>query len=148
MASFRGVDLPPGLNAEMWPVVVYTAPASIEDTEFKLVLDAMAAVRSHGEPYAMILDLRISKGISPAQRRMITTSMGDDDQQRQLLVRGVGLIFSSRLMTSLLTAIFWVRKPGYEVKVFSALSPALAWGHEMATGQKAVVGIEPSPPPA
>lgn len=136
MKSVHSIDLPPGLSAEDWPVVIYTAPQTIEDEGFQRVLDAMAAIRALEQPYAMILDLRFNKGITPVQRRMITSSMQEREQQSVRLLRGLALIFKSRLMTSLLTAIFWVRKPPYEVRVFSELAPALAWARERVDGRR------------
>jgi len=139
MEIFRDIEMPEGLSASAWPTVVYTAPVTVEDASFQAVLDAMAKLRALEEPLAMILDLRNNNGITPVQRRMITSSMAEREGQSVRLLRGLALVFNSKLMASLLTAIFWVRKPPYEVKVCSDLDTAMAWAEERTTGRRPAV---------
>ena len=127
MPNWRGFDIAAGFEMGFWPVVLYSAPPSIPDQDMAEVIDSLGLIRSLKIPFCMVLDLRKNQGITALQRSMITDAMTERDEESNDLVCGLGMVFASRLMSSLLTAIFWVRKPKYETKVFADPKAAIAW---------------------
>ena len=120
-----------------WPLVVVTPPRVVTDAQMERYLtqfDQIQAARP--EPHCLVLDLRICERISPTQRKMITDRMPDDGQVNPC--QGLAMVFSSRILRGLLTAIFWVRKPPYPTVVFNELEPAIDWAlRRLADGEAA-----------
>ena len=49
---------------------------------------------------------------------------------------GCGLVFQSTVLRGILTAIFWLKKPEYEVRVFADVTEAVVWGRKHAFDQR------------
>jgi hypothetical protein len=117
----------PNLDLSGWPIMHYTAPAEVSDEEMAQVMEASARVRDFEQRYAMLLDVRLVKEMSPSQRKMIVAGMEGDEERASRLVAGTAPVFSSAFLRGVLTAIFWFKKPGYPLKVFGTPEAALAW---------------------
>ena len=88
-----------------------------------------------GEPYGVVLDLRFTKSITPRQRAMLTESMERHDNAA--LCKGTAMVFESRLLRGILTAVFWLRKPAYPTRVFTTTAEAWDWMDELFPDQAA-----------
>jgi len=127
-------------------VILVTPPSGTVTDEalesFILQFDAhICAVR---RPYAVVVDLRQSHGLSPAQRQRLTRSMQAHEGHAAAGFPncGVALVFSSALLRGMLTAMLWVYKPKHESRVFSDLTDAEAWAQSRVT---AYVASSPQP---
>ncbi len=72
----------------------------------------------------------------PAQRKLLTDYMKEQEQNRARVCAGTGLIFESVVMKMMLTAIFWVRHPPQEVRVFNTLIEATRWATQVMARQR------------
>ena len=109
-----------------WPLVLVRPPVTVTDAQMQAYLDRFdAEVIRQEEPYGVVLDLRRTKAISPRQRAMLTESMERHDSAA--LCQGTAMVFESRLLKAILSAIFWVRKPAYPTRVFTDLDEGCLW---------------------
>jgi hypothetical protein len=140
-----GTDIP-GMSYEQFPVVVYTGPVKVTDAEMQGVLDAMKALRDQQRAYAMVLDVQKTEGLTPTQRRMITSGVEGDEEREKKYYRGMALVFESPMLKRILTAIFWIKRPVVPFKVFTDTNAAIQW----AQGQMNVEAekTRPTPPHA
>jgi hypothetical protein len=115
------------MDIRAWPLIVYTAPATVNDEEMRAVMEASHAVFVSGARFAFVLDVSQLRGITPAQRRMITEGMARHEDEGREFCAGFAMVFSSMIVRGVLTAIHWVRKPPYPQVVFGARDEARAW---------------------
>lgn len=123
-----GADDGVELCLEDWPVVVVTAPAGTVSTDkleaFLVRFDR--EVVQQKRPYACVLDLTNTGSMSPRQRKMMGERMRSDEAHQQLCVVGA-FVFSSMLLRGMLTAIMWLRKPDYPMRIFATREEAVGW---------------------
>jgi hypothetical protein len=118
------------LELEEWPIVRVTPPRVVADDELKNFLSKFdSAVRAKGEEFAIVLDLRQCEKITTAQRRVMTDHMAEQDGKGGVV--GTAMVFESRLLRGILTAMFWVHRPQYPTRVFNSLAEAKAWTDEL-----------------
>lgn len=126
------------LDMSGWPVVVTRPHAGVLlDRELDAYLQLFRQeIRGRTGLYVSIVDLRESPVLTPTQRSMLASGMGADEaSQKQCL--GAALVFSSALLRGVLTAIFWLRKPAHEVRIFGSVIDASLWARELlATHQR------------
>ena len=126
------------LDVEFWPVIV-TRPehGKVTDAELERYLsDYRTAIRTRHERYVGVLDLRDNNsGITPAQRKMLTSAMQEDSASYSLCA-GVAMVINSGLLRGMLTAILWIRKPPVTMEVFTSFDEAMEWSRAQLVGQR------------
>jgi len=119
------------LDVLQWPVLVVTPPPRpVTDAELDSFMQAFAqVVDQRKQPYAVVVDLRESSGLTPRQRQAISNSMADTDARVLAGCPNCGgaLVFSSAVLRGMLTAILWIKKPKHETRVFANAHEAVAW---------------------
>ena len=119
------------LDLSRWPLVLTTPPGrAVSDAELFDFLERLAlALRQREGRYVNVLDLRLHIGLTPKQQRMLASHMNaSHDAFAADRLCGTAMVFTSALMRSLLTGIFWLRKSQSPAAVFANLEDALAWG--------------------
>lgn len=120
------------LDLSRWPILITTAPArAVTDGELNEFCETFEAVlRMRSGHYVSVLDLRVSAGLTPKQRQMLARRMNETHSGIAAgRLAGTAMVFTSALMRSLLTAMFWLRKSNHPTAVFANPDEALAWGH-------------------
>ncbi len=119
------------LDLTAWPVVVVTPPAGlVTDAELdSFMADYRRRVTGRRELYSVVIDLRVSSGLTPTQRKRLSREM-EEGEQRGYANCGGALIFSSTLMRGMLTAILWLKKPKHEMRICSTREEAVTWARE------------------
>jgi len=129
------------LDLSLWPILITTAPArAVTDGELDEFCERFeTALRMRGGRYVSVLDLRVSAGLTPKQRQMLARRMNETHSGLAAgRLAGTAMIFTSALMRSLLTAMFWLRKSNHPTAVFANPNEAVAWGRRQLTeGDKA-----------
>lgn len=117
-------------DLKRWPAVLVRPPETVSDDDLREYLRCFDHdVIGMGEPYGIVLDLRTTKSITPSQRQILTDSMASHSDAD--MCRGTAMVFESRLLRGILTAIFWVRRPAYPTRVFTSTLDAWAWMEEL-----------------
>jgi len=121
------------------PSLLIVTPPSGTVTDEALesfILQFDAHICAGRRPYAVVVDLRQSHGLSPAQRQRLTRSMQAHEGHAAAGFPncGVALVFSSALLRGMLTAMLWMYKPRHESRVFSDLAEAEAWAQSRVSG--------------
>ena len=126
--QLSGEAVKPSLDVSDWPVVrIDTGDEPISDQELLEFCDEYTTtLRANEGPYAVVQDTTKRGDMSPKQRRILGDHMRDHRELTQRCV-GYALVFRSSILKHLLTAILWVNKPDYELKVFTDLAEANAW---------------------
>jgi hypothetical protein len=123
------------MNFDAWPIVQVTAPPLVTDEGLRAHLDEFEAeVRARGGGAAVLLDLRVCERLSVAQRRMLSERMERNDEAG--LARSCAMVFESRLLRGILTAMFWVYRPRYSTRTFANHRDAFEWSQMMVQGAK------------
>lgn len=131
-AGLASCPPPVHVDAAEWPVLRVTPPHQITDDEMQAFLAwYRELVLRRREPFALVLDLRRTSGMTPRQRQMITDGMGGEES---IYCRGTAMVFSSAVLRGILTAIFWIRKPRYPTRVFATVEDAGAFAHGLMRG--------------
>jgi hypothetical protein len=103
----------------------------IEDAAMLAHLDWFDGMRkARAAPFAIVLDLRRSSGLTPRQRKMITDRMNHTDAVAPCVANA--LVFESAVLRGVLTALFWIRRPAYPCEVFRTLDDAIGWANARA----------------
>ena len=121
------------IDASRWPVVVMAAPeGDITDAEWEAFLSEYSQlVESREGNFAAVVDLRRGGALTPKQRQRLTNGEGASRERREQRCVAQALVFSSVMLRNLLTAILWVRKPPFPVKIFGTADEAVAWASGM-----------------
>jgi hypothetical protein len=113
-------------NYEEWPIVTIVSPPTVTDEEMANHLAEFSAeVKRRKEPCVVVLDLQECEKLSVTQRKMTTENMLEMDARNQIL--GCAMVFESRLLRGILTAMFWVHRPRYPTRIFNTLAEARDW---------------------
>lgn len=128
----KGIEV----DFEHWPVVVSTAPhGAARDADLTDYLRRYAEEldRRSGR-YVAVVDLRAGGALSARQRRLLVEAMATEEVGAQCV--GIALVFQSRVMRGMLSAILWMREPVYPTRVFANVADAVDWGRALcATGR-------------
>lgn len=117
------------IDASSWPVVVVTPPAGlVTDAELdEHMLEFRELIEARKQVHAVVIDLRVSSGLTPTQRKRLAKAMEESEQSKYCNCAG-GLIFSSTIMRGMLTAILWLKQPRHETRIFATRDEAVSWG--------------------
>ena len=119
------------LDISRWPTAIVTPTGTVTSEELTQFFESYSSMlRNKREHYALIIDLRRSADMPAGQRKILTDYMKRQEAVAGMLCAGTALVFESTLMRALLTAIFWVRNPPQEVRVFGTVQEATYWAAE------------------
>jgi hypothetical protein len=114
------------LELQAWPIVRVRPHGTPTDEQMQAFLEEYRAMENkRGGPYVLVLDLRFCAKISPAQRKMLTDDMAEPGQDAPC--KAMAMIFDSKILRGILTAIFWVRRPPYPLRVFTEPGEGELW---------------------
>ena len=121
------------LDTSDWPLVVTTPPQrSVTDEELEAFMVEHQTMRTERRgAFGEVLDLRGSVGLTPRQRKTITSAMEGMENSQGARCVAAAMVFDSALLRAMLTAFFWMRKPAYPVAVFPAVDEAKVWLREL-----------------
>ncbi len=116
------------LDTSQWPVTVVTPEGLVSTEELNTFFAAYAdMLKRKRDVYALIVDLRRASDMPAAQRKVLTDFMKKQEAVAGMRCAGTALVFESALMRAVLTAIFWVKNPPQEVRVFGNVHEAMEW---------------------
>ena len=114
------------IDYEEWPIVHVRPPRTVEDEELAEFLHSFSVeTKTRGGGCVVVLDLRRCEKLSVAQRELMTEHMAEMDSLD--LLRGCAMVFRSRLLKGIMTAMFWVYRPRYPTRVFNSVGDASTW---------------------
>lgn len=128
------------LDLAQWPVMITTPPArAVTDTELEDFLGRVEeALRERSGRYVSVLDLRLHIGLTPKQQQMLARRMNASHAGVAAgRLSGTAMVFTSGLMRSLLTGIFWLRKSKHPTSVFANLEDAIDWAKRILAEHEA-----------
>lgn len=131
------------LDLSNWPIMVTTPPArAVSDAELHDFLERFErTLRERSGRYVSVLDLRLHIGLTPKQQQMLARHMNASHAGFSAgRLSGTAMVFTSALMRSLLTGIFWLRKSKHPTAVFANLEDALDWSRRILSEQAARTG--------
>jgi hypothetical protein len=109
-----------------WPLLVLTTPEVVTDDKLEGFLQSYGDyVREKKEKFAVVVNVSDTEGMTPGQRRIMNASINDPSTSEYLIC--VGMVFKSKVLSRVLTAILWIKKSDYPVKVFSSVEEAKDW---------------------
>lgn len=117
------------LDFRAWPILQVTPPpySVSDDALMEYIAVHRQLVHSRKSPYALILDLRNIGHMAGNQRKKLSGSLGGDKAELVATCTCTALVFSSPMLRGMLSAVFWLFKPAYPVKVLPDLASAHDW---------------------
>lgn len=116
------------LDLSNWPIAITTPHGDVSQAETDSFMQGyIDALRNKSERYISIVDLRDSANMDARQRQHMSTWMEKATKEIPAPQVASVLIFSSLVMRNLLTAVLWIFKPKYPVKVFATMDEAMVW---------------------
>lgn len=117
------------VDATRWPVlIVQRLSDSIADAALASALEASARmIDERASRYSLVLDNRLARNMSATQRKLIADDMAKHAERTKRLCLGTAFVFDSALMRGILTAVFWLREPEVETRVFGDIEEAVSW---------------------
>lgn len=131
------------IDLSRWPLMITTPPArAVSDLELDDFLERLEqALRIRDGRYVSVLDLRHHIGLTPKQQQLLARRMNHShDAFTHGRLSGTAMVFTSALMRSLLTGMFWLRKSNHRVAVFAQLEQAIDWGERILSEYEQEVG--------
>jgi hypothetical protein len=123
-------------DTSRWPVAVISAPPgcdpeAIDPGSFYAHTDRLLA---HGEPFALLYDLRHSGRLSAERRRRFAEYVkANEDRVARCLIAYASLV-DSEWQRGLLTAVLWFLTPPRPHRAFSEVGEAMTWLQGMLEG--------------
>jgi len=117
------------VDATRWPVlVVQRLSETIEDAALLVALETSAQmIDERGGYYSLVLDNRLARNMSATQRKLIAADMLKHAERTRRLCLGTAFVFDSALMRGILTAVFWLRQPETQTRIFADIDEAVSW---------------------
>ena len=114
------------LDTTEWPLLVLTTPGKVDDENLgDFLKDFLDYIAYKKDRYSMVMDVSQTSGMTPKQRKILNSSIGNENTNKYIIC--VALVFKSKILSRILTAILWYKKSEYPVKVFSSAEDAKDW---------------------
>ena len=114
------------VDSSNWPLLILTTPEVVDDNNLAGFLkDYSDFIREKKERYAVVMNVSNTKAMTPGQRRIMNSAMNDASTRQYMICNA--MVFKSKTLSRILTAIMWLKKTEYPVKVFSSQEEALTW---------------------
>lgn len=105
-------------DLSQWPLVIVRAdhsPTSVAHLE--AFIASQREMLARREPYIEIADAVGASPIGAVERRLLADFLKDSEADAQELCAGLGILTSSSIVRGAVTAILWIKRPGYPIKV-------------------------------
>ncbi len=120
------------IDQSQWPLLIVITPGKMTDEGLEDFLDSYSdIIKSQGERYALVLDVSNTQKLNPIQRKKLVNMMETNREFNKEHCAGCAMVFSSKILRGILTAIFWIHKPPHPTKVFTAQQEAINWAKSM-----------------
>ena len=114
-----------------WPILITHSIPSMTEEKLTRQLEICGRLYvERQEPYVLVVDARTGRRPDAIERKILNDFRAEHQGHIHRFCRGIAFVFSSELLRGVLTAMYWVRKPSTETKVFTDYETALNWGAE------------------
>lgn len=118
------------VDATGWPIVLVVFPAQVTDQDLETYFDKLRRFRERLEPYAIVIDVTLSQGLTPTQREMQANYIKQGLRWSRRYLKALAFVADSAWRRGFLTAVFWLQKPDSPTDVFETRAKAFEWVQE------------------
>ena len=116
------------INLRAWPIIVVRPRHNVSDAQLRKALDEYSAMlASRSGPFVILMDNRHSPGLSAAQRKIIGEYNVANEARTRARCRGMAFVMTSAFVRGIMTAVFWLKTPPAESRVFEDFDEAMQW---------------------
>lgn len=120
-------------DESQWPLVILRFPSeSVLDSDLEEFGARQRAMLDRGQPYVEIADASNARIFEPRQRRWMGEFMKATHSDATRLCKGLVVIIRSKIVQGGLTAVLWVIKPAYPMKIVASSDEAFGALAELA----------------
>lgn len=113
-----------------WPVIVVQPRPNVTDAQLRAALESYSRIlAARPGVYTMVMDNRAASALSASQRKIIADYNSTHEARARERCRGVAFVMTSSFVRGIMTAVFWLKKPATETRVFEDVDEAIAWAH-------------------
>lgn len=110
------------------PIYVLRFPSEASDDELEIYYRALEAFyRGLDHPIGWVVELGNVLKQTASQRRIVSEQVTKLAVYERKWVCGMGIVANSAVTRGIITAVFWVSKPGCPYQVFKDSHPARLW---------------------
>ncbi len=117
----------PYVELERWPVVFVTGPAVVTMGTIEEYNAGIRQCLARREEFVVVSDARATREMGARERKATADFERQNFDELRRFMKALALIFSSRVMVGLATAVSWLSTPPYPKKCFLELGEADAW---------------------
>lgn len=123
-----------------WPVIVVQPRPNVTDAQLRAALESYSRIlASRAGAYVMVMDNRAASALSASQRKIIAEYNSTHEARTRARCRGVAFVMTSSFVRGIMTAVFWLKKPATETRVFEDYDDAMLW----AEGRVSLSSLSP-----
>ena len=120
--------MPIDYDDRAWPLVVITAPdEEASEAVFAEHLRRIEQYHQRGGRFLMLVDVRRAPPMQPTHRRELGEKLAELSQRYPDRLAGMAMVVSSQVQRGILTAVGWVVRPAYPMRVFVDAGAARSW---------------------
>ncbi|MFT3922148.1 MAG: hypothetical protein QM778_06410 [Myxococcales bacterium] len=116
-------------------VLIAVMPAEeLNRQEFEQHLNYVQGVFDRGKPFGMLVDARLSPGMSADNRRLVAEQKDAQFKQDPTRLVGTAVVLSSVLHRSVFSVISWLKSSSSPLRAFADVPTAAAWLNSLLGG--------------
>lgn len=115
------------IDESCWPLVIVRYPKRIDDADFEAHLARVTRFVRRAEPWGMLNDSRGAGHPSAKQRKDIVRMYEENEAAVRAHWRGTAVIFDSRVIVGVITAMTWLKAPIHPFQCFTDYDEGLRW---------------------
>jgi hypothetical protein len=117
----------PYFDVSRFPIVVVTGPAVVTMATVEEYNAAIKACLARREEFVVVSDARATREMGAVERKATADFERQHFDELRRWMHALALVFSSRMMWGLATAVSWLSTPPYPKRCFLDVGEAEAW---------------------
>jgi hypothetical protein len=123
----------PYFDDSRWPLVFVTGPAVVTMATVDEYNAAVKACLARRKEFVMVSDARATREMGALERKATADFERQNFDELHRWMKALALVFSTRMMWGLATAVSWLSTPPYPKKCFLDTAEAEAWARSKLT---------------
>lgn len=121
----------PHIDKSEWPVLLVHWPAELNFSDLDLHFEEITALATKGEKIAIVIDMTWSGTPSASQRQYAAKRLKETYARAGRNIAGTAHVITSALVRGVLTAVYWLSPPPFQMTVVATRAEAIDWARRL-----------------
>lgn len=127
----KAVHLRPYFDDSAWPVIHVSGPVVVTPGTIDEYTAGIKRCLTRHEEFVVVSDARLTREMSARERRALADFEKQYFDELHLRMKGIAIVFSSRVVVGITTAVTWLSTPPYPKRCFVDLAEGEAWARSL-----------------